>query len=175
MESKFNSLTYNNSVTLNWHILLSYLEIKLFPSALAETQGLPGNEIIFEAQVFMKQMPFWKKVGNLHQNFYYAYAVSRTHQETFINSYYYWFLREAEAHLCKKECKTQNLDLSLGFQLRETFSKQMSHSRRHDPVWANLNSEIAASDKWKDGVFSLLLSISQMSKVWTKSKLWQTL
>lgn len=80
MESKFNSLTYNNSVTLNWHILLSYLEIKLFPSALAETQGLPGNEIIFEAQVFMKQMPFWKKVGNLHQNFYYAYAVSRTHQ-----------------------------------------------------------------------------------------------
>lgn len=33
----------------------------------------------FKAQVFMKQMAFWMKMGNLYQNCCYAYAVTRTH------------------------------------------------------------------------------------------------
>lgn len=69
-QNKFNCLTYNSSVIINWHVLLSFLEIKLFPAVLAVTQGLLDNEIIFKAKAFMKWMPFWKKVWQLASEFW---------------------------------------------------------------------------------------------------------
>jgi len=69
---------------------------------------------------------------------------------------------------------TWNVDLSLGFQLTETFLKHLSHRRRHDPILANMNFEITVSDKRKCGELSSLINISKMSKITTKQKCWET-
>lgn len=67
--------------------------------------------------------------------------------------------------------------LITGFSANRPFqSKWRIVHRRHNPILANVSSEIRVSDKWKYGVLSLLINISKILKVRTYSiKLWETL
>lgn len=79
-QNKFNCLTCNSSVIINWHVLISFLEIKLSPSIWQSHRGCLAMKSSSKLRCWWNKCLSGRKWGNLHQNFYYGYAATRTYQ-----------------------------------------------------------------------------------------------